>query len=169
MHPWFRWLNYVDPIAYAFESLMINEFSRRAFPCSVYIPSGLGYEGIGGVNRACSSTGSRPGQDFVDGDAYLNTTFEYYHSHLWRNLGIIFAFMITFAFTYLYATEKISAQPSKGEVLVFRRGHQPKKYKGDEETSDGGKVNHSNQSTASEAIIQAQTDIFHWKDVCYGE
>jgi ABC-type multidrug transport system permease subunit len=25
MHPWFRWINYVDPVAYAFESLMINE------------------------------------------------------------------------------------------------------------------------------------------------
>lgn len=25
MRPWFRWLNYLDPVGYAFESLMINE------------------------------------------------------------------------------------------------------------------------------------------------
>lgn len=25
MHPWFRWLNYLNPVGYAFESLMINE------------------------------------------------------------------------------------------------------------------------------------------------
>jgi ABC-type multidrug transport system permease subunit len=25
MHPWFRWINYLDPVAYAFEALMINE------------------------------------------------------------------------------------------------------------------------------------------------
>jgi ABC-type multidrug transport system permease subunit len=25
MHPWFRWINYIDPVAYAFEALMINE------------------------------------------------------------------------------------------------------------------------------------------------
>ena len=25
MHPWLRWLNYLNPVAYAFESLMINE------------------------------------------------------------------------------------------------------------------------------------------------
>ena len=25
MHPWFRWINYLDPVAYAFESLMVNE------------------------------------------------------------------------------------------------------------------------------------------------
>ena len=27
MHPWFRWINYLDPVAYAFEALMINEVS----------------------------------------------------------------------------------------------------------------------------------------------
>jgi ATP-binding cassette subfamily G (WHITE) protein 2 (PDR) len=25
MHPWFRWINFIDPVAYAFEALMINE------------------------------------------------------------------------------------------------------------------------------------------------
>lgn len=25
MHPWFRWINYLDPVAYGFEALMINE------------------------------------------------------------------------------------------------------------------------------------------------
>ena len=24
-HPWFAWFRYLDPVAYAFESLMINE------------------------------------------------------------------------------------------------------------------------------------------------
>lgn len=27
MHPWFRWINYVDPVAYVFEALMINQVS----------------------------------------------------------------------------------------------------------------------------------------------
>lgn len=30
MHPWFRWLNYLDPVAYAFEALMINEVGAVA-------------------------------------------------------------------------------------------------------------------------------------------
>lgn len=25
MHPWFRWINYLDPVGYGFEALMINE------------------------------------------------------------------------------------------------------------------------------------------------
>jgi len=27
MRPWLQWVRYIDPIAYAFESLMINEVS----------------------------------------------------------------------------------------------------------------------------------------------
>jgi ATP-binding cassette subfamily G (WHITE) protein 2 (PDR) len=25
MRPWFRWINYLDPVAYGFEALMVNE------------------------------------------------------------------------------------------------------------------------------------------------
>lgn len=35
MHPWFKWLTYINPLAYAFEALMVNEFHAREFPCSV--------------------------------------------------------------------------------------------------------------------------------------
>lgn len=28
MHPWFRWLNRLNPVGYAFEALMINEVRR---------------------------------------------------------------------------------------------------------------------------------------------
>jgi ATP-binding cassette subfamily G (WHITE) protein 2 (PDR) len=33
MHPWFRWFTYINPVAYAFESLMINEAS--SYPCTL--------------------------------------------------------------------------------------------------------------------------------------
>jgi ABC-type multidrug transport system permease subunit len=34
MHPWFKWLSYINPLAYAFEALMVNEFHGRGFPCA---------------------------------------------------------------------------------------------------------------------------------------
>jgi ATP-binding cassette subfamily G (WHITE) protein 2 (PDR) len=34
MHPWFKWLTYINPLAYAFEALMVNEFHGREFPCA---------------------------------------------------------------------------------------------------------------------------------------
>ena len=37
MHPWFRWLNYLNPVGYAFEALMINEVqTSHLFFCGVF-------------------------------------------------------------------------------------------------------------------------------------
>ncbi|RKL04457.1 ABC transporter CDR4 [Fusarium oxysporum] len=46
MKGWLRWINYVNPIAYAYESLVANEFSGRSFGCQTMIPSGPGNYGI---------------------------------------------------------------------------------------------------------------------------
>ena len=52
---------------YAFESLMINEFHNRQFPCSQFVPEGPGYGDISNSERVCSMVGSIPGSNFVDG------------------------------------------------------------------------------------------------------
>jgi ATP-binding cassette, subfamily G (WHITE), member 2, PDR len=67
MHVYFRWINYINPIGYAFESLMINEFHNRQFPCSQLVPEGPGYGNISNSERVCLMVGSIPGSNFVDG------------------------------------------------------------------------------------------------------
>jgi len=81
---WFRWINYINPIAYAFEVLMVNEFDGREFPCVQYIPQGPGYENSTGLERICSVKGAQPGLSVVQGSAYLATSFEYYRANVWR-------------------------------------------------------------------------------------
>ncbi|KAI1497952.1 ABC-2 type transporter-domain-containing protein [Biscogniauxia marginata] len=178
MLPWCRWLNYLDPLAYAFESLMVNEFHGRNFPCNAYVPSALisDYQDVADNNHVCSAVGSEPGNSFVNGDKYLNTAFQYYNSHRWRNFGILIGFMFFFLFTYMVAAELVSEKKSKGEVLVFRRGYKPaqfKEKKGDAESGEGPRVGPSvtNQSRAQHnkevGFIQEQTSVFHWNNVCY--
>lgn len=163
-----RWLNYIDPIGYAFESLMINEFHNRELPCVGFIPRGPGYEGVSGLQRSCTTPGAVPGRRTVNGDAYINTAFKYYYSHLWRNLGIMFAIMLFFLATYLIATEKISGARSKGEVLVFPRKQLKKRAAhGDKEAGAADSVVAGSEASGAAAAIHRQTDIFHWKDVCY--
>lgn len=94
--------------------------------------------------------------------------------YLTRNLGILFGFIAFFCGTYLIATEYITAARSKGEVLLFRRGHVPVKAKrpADEEASGDmqmqkevvGEVGVPEKAVAA---IQAQTAIFHWEDLVY--
>lgn len=127
MHPWFRWFNYIDPIYYAFESLMINEFSYRQFTCSKFVPEGGEYAQLDPMGRQCTTVGAAPGATVVDGNAYLASAFQINPSHLWRNLGIILSFGAFLCGIYLLATEYISAARSKGEVLVYPRGHLPDK------------------------------------------
>ncbi|KAE8144241.1 ABC-2 type transporter-domain-containing protein [Aspergillus avenaceus] len=173
MHPWFRWLNYINPIAYSFESLMINEFSGRRFPCAQYVPSGPGYGNIPSGSKICAGNGAIAGQDYIDGDRYLNTSYQYYRSHLWRNYGILVGFLLFSLATYIVFSELVRAKPSKGEVLVFPRGKIPAfakqiRQNGDPEviaTSEKQKL--EGEVNKEGGAIVKQTAIFHWQDVCY--
>ncbi|PKS10963.1 hypothetical protein jhhlp_002722 [Lomentospora prolificans] len=171
---WCRWMNYIDPLAYAFESLMVNEFHHRQFTCTEYVPPMIGgYADVGAENRVCTAIGSIAGSAFVDGDYYLESGFQYRWVHRWRNLGILIGFTAFFLATYMIAAELVSEKKSKGEVLVFRRGHKPASFK--EKNSDDVEANMAavGPTATREADptlaghLQQQTSVFHWEDVCY--
>ena len=193
MVPWFRWLNYLNPVAYAFEALMINEFHDRRIPCSVFVPTGPSYMDVSPSQKICSSKGAQAGADFVDGDEYLRVSYGYEYSHLWRNLGIMVAFMFFGMAIHLGTTEFISAQRSKGEVLLFPRKQVPDIKTGDDEEtmpndrldadtvtanklstpSMRGSTAHAENSagsssrTQSPSLLESQKAIFHWESVNY--
>lgn len=88
--------------------------------------------------------------------------------------------VVFFLGVYLAATELISAQRSKGEILVYQRGKIPKELKrkksSDSESQLSGrtnaeKVGSTGEKTGAdkvdEGIIQKQTAVFTWKDVVY--
>lgn len=179
MHPWFKWISYLNPIQYAFESLMINEFSDRPFPCAQgeLLPGDPRVSNIPQASVICSQKGAKAGDLFVDGDAFINVSYQYFKEHMWRNFGIIIAFFVFFTWTYLVATELVNAKPSKGEVLVFPRRKIPSAMKGEtkNQSSDPEKavaaneklrVEQANQDDNVGAIVK-QTSIFHWENVCY--
>ena len=87
---WSRWINYINPIGYGFESLMINEFAGSFYECSQFVPAGTGYEGTGlnPLQQVCSAVGSVPGQNLVSGTDYIRTAYQYEPSHRWRNVFV---------------------------------------------------------------------------------
>lgn len=164
---WSRWMNYLDPIAYSFESMMVNEFRNRQFPCLTFVPSGAGYENVDAINKICTTVSSKAGDLSIDGEAYLETAYAYSTGHLWRNLGIIIGFLIFFMGVYLIATEYISEAASKGEVLVFRRGNQPKHNSEDTEATTATTYRAEETNSESGTNIQRQTAVVQWQDLCY--
>ncbi|KAH9210253.1 AtrD, ABC-transporter [Leptodontidium sp. 2 PMI_412] len=174
MRPWFRWINYLNLVAYGFEALMINEFHNRRIPCTRFVPDGPGYLDARPDQRICSTTGASAGADFVNGDTFLSVNYQYSYSHLWRNFGIIIALTIFSCAFYLTFTEYISAKKSKGEVLLFPRTKIPniKRAKNDIEEVFPGRVEQDivipvKTKTHTPVNIQRQTAIFHWDSVTY--
>ncbi|KAF2092656.1 ABC drug exporter AbcA [Rhizodiscina lignyota] len=172
MHGWARWINYINPIAYSFEAIMVNEFHNRNFTCSNYVPTGPGYANVPADSRACATVGSKPGSDVVLGDDFLASSFQYYHAHKWRNFGIIIGFLLFFFGCYLWAAEVVSAKKSRGEVLIFPRTHFPKTLAkttpNDLEAAPGRPVPiEKDLDKEAGNAIQKQTSIFHWSDVTY--
>lgn len=81
---WSRWMNYINPLAYAFEALMANEFHNREFPCAQMVPRGPGYDDLPPESRICAVVGAEPGSNVVSGDRYINMSFDYSNAHKWR-------------------------------------------------------------------------------------
>ncbi|KAJ5780775.1 hypothetical protein N7457_005935 [Penicillium paradoxum] len=168
MHPWFEWIHYLNPIYYAFEILIANEFHAREFPCSSFIPA---YADLSGSAFSCSAAGSVAGSTTVNGDRYMAANYTYSYSHVWRNFGILMGFLIAFMAIYFIACELNSSTTSTAEALVFRRGCEPASFRqgsADVESTERAKAQPAAGSDdKGMGAMQAQTDTFTWRNVCY--
>ncbi|KAI9043275.1 uncharacterized protein KD926_003805 [Aspergillus affinis] len=174
--PWLSWIRWFNPIAYANESLMINEFRNRRFPCSVMVPTGPAYNDGGMSGKVCSAIGGVQGETFVQGNRYLEEKYGYTSDHLWRNLGILVALMIGFCVVHLLAAEYIQAEKSKGDILLYRRKDINRLSPDDEEsihnsiqTKDtaGDRPSPNRVPDVRVEGLAKQSSIFHWSDVGY--
>lgn len=172
MHDWFSWIRWINPVFYAFEILVANEFHNRDFTCSSIVPP---YSPNIGDSWVCDSPGAIPGQYTVSGDAYIYAGYEYSYSHVWRNFGILLGFLFFFMATYLVTVELNSATASTAEALVFRRGHVPSHLlKGETHAVQNDeapgtpdeKAAHGDNGTEVKAFA-LHKDIFTWRDVVY--
>jgi ATP-binding cassette subfamily G (WHITE) protein 2 (PDR) len=186
MLSWSRWINYINPMAYVFESLMANEFHDRNFPCTQFIPSGGAYETVDPIHRVCAVAGSVAGQTSVSGTVFIKQTYQYEYKNRWRNFGIVIAFIVFFLLTYLVACEYNKGSMQRGEIALFPRNKLKKIRKAkkkqmermaDVEAAGGGggvvggdiaALNES-QNVVDDGLKQlhAGSDIFHWRGVCY--
>ncbi|CAK4034456.1 ABC-2 type transporter [Lecanosticta acicola] len=123
MHPWFKWITYVNPLQYAFEILIANEFAHRDIPC---VPPSLAPYGPGAVpgSQGCGVGGSIIGDTIVSGQAYVHS-LGYSYSHVWRNIGILCGFCAFNLLMMVIGME--TSRPAMGgaSLRLFKRGHLP--------------------------------------------
>ncbi|KAH1367078.1 hypothetical protein KXW98_000013 [Aspergillus fumigatus] len=123
---WFGWLFYVNPIAYSYEAVLTNEFSDRIMDCapSQLVPQG---PGVDPRYQGCALPGSELGRRGVSGSRYLEESFQFTRSHLWRNFGVVIAFTVLYLIVTVLAAEFLSFVGGGGGALVFKRSKRAKK------------------------------------------
>ncbi|KAL5049175.1 hypothetical protein BDW71DRAFT_217786 [Aspergillus fruticulosus] len=124
MHPWFRWIFYLNPCSYTFEAIMANEFTGLELQCVEpnYIPYGPSYSDSASPNRGCSVPGSDG--DVISGAAYIREQYSYSSGHIWRSFGVIVGFWAFFIFLTAVGFEKLNSQGGSS-VLLYKRGSNP--------------------------------------------
>ncbi|CAK9439978.1 uncharacterized protein LODBEIA_P40780 [Lodderomyces beijingensis] len=177
MHPWFKWISYINPVLYAFEAIVTSEFHGRHMECvgQYLTPSGPGYENLASGEQVCTFFGSVPGRTWILGDDYMKVAYTYSFAHVWRNFGILIGFLAFFLAITSLGTEYIKPITGGGDKLLYLRGKVPhtivsaaEKGKGDLEEGPAmedldDRVDKMNPDGADLEV----KDIFIWKDVNY--
>ncbi|KAG1888173.1 ABC-2 type transporter-domain-containing protein [Suillus subluteus] len=118
-----RWITYLNPLRYGFESILTNEFHTLNATCTTLVPQGPGYENISLANQVCTTVGSLPGMSTVDGNSFVNLSYGYLYSDLWRNYGIIITFGVGFFVLLLIAAEYNTNSAFDTAVTLFKQGN----------------------------------------------
>ncbi|TEB24253.1 hypothetical protein FA13DRAFT_1756871 [Coprinellus micaceus] len=154
-----RWITYINPLRYGFESILTNEFRTLEGTCTSLVPQGPGYENILLENQVCAVVGAVPGQNFVDGARFAELSYGFKFSHTWMNLGISIAFGIGLTIV----------------LMLFAEYNTNSSHATAKETSNARRSVDDMESQAESGIALVdqspppppQTDIFTWQDIVY--
>ena len=177
---WLVWLNYAQPISYAFEGFLANElnYDIQCNPSQI-VPFGQARDIAA---QTCALTGSQPGSLTVASADYLSVTFGYSRANIGRNVGVVIAFSVLYLIPTIIGAEVMNFGGAGGGVTVFARTKNAKaklaapapapSAADDEEKqasshSGAGSVTRAN-STEGVKLKQSELDeraVFTWKDV----
>jgi ATP-binding cassette subfamily G (WHITE) protein 2 (SNQ2) len=163
----------INPLAYAFEAVMANEFEGRNFPCapSQLVPSGPGY--TNSQFQTCAVIGSTSGSTTVSGANYIAAAFGYSRAHLWRNFGFMFIFIIAYIAVAALGSEIMTFGASGAATLQFAKTRRAREVVEDKrKVEDPERQRHESVVTAVEdekkdITLTTGDAIFTWSDLSY--
>ncbi|KAG0700795.1 ABC-2 type transporter-domain-containing protein [Suillus ampliporus] len=171
-----RWITYLNPLRYGFEAVLTNEFHTLNGTCTTLVPQGPGYENISLANQVCTTVGSLPGMTTVDGNTFVNLSYGYSYSDLWKNFGIICTFGVGFFAILLIATEYNTSSAFDTAMTLFKQGTRATEAidtTEDEEKSSrpaslDGVARFTGATAANHLLEKPETnDIFTWQHIQY--
>ncbi|EAU85334.2 ABC transporter [Coprinopsis cinerea okayama7 len=165
-----RWITYINPLRYGFESILVNEFRTLVAECDALIPQGPGYENITLENQVCAVVGAQPGESVVNGARFAELSYGFKWSNVWMNLGIIIAFLVGFMALLLLFSEYNTSTTFDSSVTLFKRGtKRVVRSKSDEEEKrsfDASSTSAMLSRKKGDAPLK-MNDTFTWKNLNY--
>ncbi|KAF9165539.1 hypothetical protein DFQ26_009790 [Actinomortierella ambigua] len=176
MHPWFIWIFWINPLAYAFKALISNEMSGLIFDCAndAMIPSGPGYTDM--TYQVCGVPGATAGQPYVDGSSYLYAAYRYKTSEMWIDFAAIILFWLFFVAITCWALETKEFGKGGFSTNVYKKGAVVADKNSDDEEAAYDNSTTVITNTNSDATPEnsdfevkdmAKGSVFAWENVDY--
>ncbi|KAI9488549.1 ABC-2 type transporter-domain-containing protein [Zychaea mexicana] len=165
MHPWFFWIHWIYPLAYAYKALIINEMGGQVYACDgpgSTVPYGAGYDDWS--HMICSMSGGKPGESFVLGDDYLRSVLGIEPTWLWSvNIVMLIVWFLFFTGINILLIEKFQLGSSGSSTKLYLPGKAPKPRTPEEE-----KERLERQLQVTEKMDQVSTGTtFSWQHINY--
>ena len=163
---WLRWIFWINALGLGFSTLMMNEFKRITLSCTQtsLIPYGPGYDDIN--HQACTLPGSTPGSALIPGTSYLDASFAWSTSNLWRNYGIIVVLIVAFLFLNATLGEALKFGAG-GKTITFFAKEDKERKKLNEELMRKREKRQLRQSDEGSDLNITSKAVLTWENLCY--
>ncbi|KAF2760458.1 hypothetical protein EJ05DRAFT_450171 [Pseudovirgaria hyperparasitica] len=180
MHPWFVWIFWINPMSYAFDALLSNEFRGQNIDCAGpnLVPLGQSYTDK--ANQACTGIRGAPiGATSLTGDEYLGS-LSFNPDRIWGNIGVVLAWWVFYTVLTIVFTSRWKSASDGGRSLLVPREtvHLVRERRtGEDIESQAQEKELAGSSTDSSAVpssanslnkqLLQNKSVFTWKNLSY--
>ncbi|KAL1878531.1 hypothetical protein VTK73DRAFT_7872 [Phialemonium thermophilum] len=120
MRAWLGWLRWLNPMYYAFESVIASEFGNLDYSCSDADVAPGGRNASSFDHFVCAVPGADAGRFTVSGSSFIADNFSFHTSHIWRNVGINAAIFAFFAVVSAFGMERYKLPAGRLATVFFK-------------------------------------------------
>jgi ATP-binding cassette, subfamily G (WHITE), member 2, SNQ2 len=164
-----------NPLAYAFEAIMANQFEGLDFACatSQLVPGGPSYNNS--LFQSCAVIGSTSGSTIVSGGAYISKAYGFSRSHIWRNFGIMFIFIFAYIIIGSIGSEYMTFNGNGASTTQFTKTKRTKNVVSEMNKIDDLEMQRRASNTAKlheeyekrDISLTTSDAVFTWSDLSY--